>query len=208
MACFFMGLASTPLVEVNALEFAYPIFATILAIFVYREVPRARRIIALLIGFAGAMIALRPGFAEVGQGQLFILLASFLWGGVTLCIRELGKTETAVTQSLYLGFVLVPVAAAFAVPVWVWPNLVQLGLIVVIGTTATIGQLLYAEAFRRAEMGAVLPLDFSKLGFSAIIGFAVFTEVPDALTVVGAAITFGAGAYITIREAQLARQGR
>ncbi len=208
MACFFTGLATTPLVEVNALEFTYPIFATVLAVAFFGERIRLRRLLALAAGFAGAMIALRPGFQAVGTGQIFILTASLLWGGVALMIRELSKSESAVTQSIYLGLVLVPVSFVMAAPVWVWPNLLQLGLLAVIGTTATLGQLLYAEAFRRGEMGAVLPLDFSKLGFSAVLGWAAFGEIPDVVTVIGAAIIFGAGAYITIREAQIARAER
>ncbi|HRK72283.1 MAG TPA: DMT family transporter [Micropepsaceae bacterium] len=206
MLAFFQGLATTPLVEANAIEFTSPIFATVFAVMFMGEKIHIRRIAALLIGFAGAMIALRPGLKEIGIGQIYMLVASIIWAGALLLIRELGKTETALTQSVYMGLLMTPVSAVLCAFVWVTPSWFELALLLTVGATATLGQLLYAQAFRWAEMGAVLPLDFSKLFWSALIGWMVFADIPDLYTVIGAAIIFGAGAYITLREARLSRR--
>lgn len=205
MICFFSGIGYVTLVEANALEFTAPIFATALAILFFGEKIRARRLIAMAVGFLGAIIALRPGFAVLNEGHGLLLLASIAWAGVLLMIRTMSKTESALTQSLYIGIVLTPIAACLAIPVWVQPDLTQLGFLLAIGATATTGQFLFAQSFRYAEMSAVLPLDFTKLIWSAIIGYVAFSFVPDIFTLLGATIIFSAGAYITIREAQLQR---
>ena len=206
MMCFFTGIASITLVEGNALEFTSPIFATLFAMLFLGEAVHGRRIAAMLCGFAGALIALRPGFAEVTTGHGFVLVASILWAGVLLIIRSLSASESALTQSLYIGFVITPLAGAVAAPVWVTPDLHQLGLLLMVGATATLGQYLFAQAFRYAEMSAVLPLDFTKLIWSALIGYLVFEHAPDAFVLAGATVIFASGAYITIREAQLRRR--
>ena len=211
MMMFFQAISTTTLVEVNAIEFTSPIFATLLAIFVLGDRVRLRRTLALAAGFGGAIIALWPelqkhGFQSIGGGQALLLGSAFTWGLVLITIRELGKTESSLSQSVYLGLVLTPVSAIAASFVWVWPLWSDLFWLMAVGCTATFGQLAYVQSFRLAEMSAVLPLDFSKLIWSSMIGFLIFSEVPHLLAVVGGTIIFAAGAYITIREAQVARR--
>ena len=206
MICFFYGIVDISLVEANALEFSSPIFATILAMLFFGEPVRYRRLIAMAVGFLGAVVALRPGFQALNMGHALLALASLLWAAVLLMIRRLSVTESALTQSVYIGLVLTPISGVLAAFAWVTPDWSQLAFLCMVGTTATLGQYLFAQAFRYAEMSAVLPLDFSKLIWSSIIGYFAFAYVPDALTLLGAAIIFGAGAYITLREAQLQRR--
>jgi drug/metabolite transporter (DMT)-like permease len=211
MILFFQGIATVPLVQVNALEFTSPIFATLFAIVLLGDRIRLRRTAALIAGFAGAIVALWPdlqagGVVGIGLGQVLLLGASLVWGFVLITIRELGKTETPIVQSVYLGLVLTPISGVLAAFVWVWPSWIDLLWLIVVSSTATFGQLAYIQAFRLAEMSAVLPLDFSKLIWSALLGFVLFSEIPEPFTVVGAAIIFAAGAYITLREAQVARR--
>lgn len=207
MILFFQGLATVPLVEVNAFEFTVPIFTTVIAIALLREKIRLRRGLALLAGFAGTMIALRPGFREVGIGQALLLSSSFIWGFVILAIRELGKTDSALAQNIYLAVVLTPIALAGALLAgWVWPAWEDLVWLIAISLTATIGQMAYVQAFRLAEMSVLLPLDFTKLVWSGAIGLFFFAQVPNVYTVAGAVIIFASGAYITVREAQISRR--
>lgn len=208
MIAFFYGIVHITLVEANALEFTSPILATVLAMLFFGEPVRSRRLIAMGVGFLGAMIALRPGFQELNQGHALIALASLLWAVVLLFIRRLSATETALTQSVYIGLILTPIAGVLTIFVWKTPDLEQFLFLCMVGVTATSGQYLFAQAFRYAEMTAVLPLDFTKLIWSSLIGYFVFSSAPDTLTLLGATVIFAAGAYITIREARLMRQGR
>lgn len=208
MIAFFYGIVHIALVEANALEFTSPILATLLAMIFFGEPVRTRRLIAMGCGFLGAMIALRPGFQELGQGHALVAVASLLWAAVLLFIRRLSVTETALTQSIYIGLILTPISAVLAAFVWQTPNLEQFLFLLMVGATATAGQYLFAQSFRYGEMSAVLPLDFTKLIWSSLIGYFVFEYLPDAITLIGATVIFVAGAYITLREAQLVRQGR
>lgn len=206
MMMFFQGVASIPLVEVNALEFTAPLFATIIAVLFFGERLKLRRTLALIVGFIGALVALRPGFDTISVGHGLILGSAFVWAWVLIAIRALSTTESSLTQSVYMGLALTPVSGLAAAFVWVWPSWTELAWLALLTTTATIGQLAYVEAFRRAEMSAVLPLDYSKLIWSAALGFVLFAEIPDLAAIAGGTVIFAAGAYITLREAQIARR--
>jgi len=202
MICYFTGLGMTPLVDVAALEFLGPIVATVLAIVVLGERVRLRRTIALIVGFAGALIALRPGIAEVHLGQAFILASVFAWSVMLLAVKRLSSTESSLTQNLYVILFQIPVVGLLCIPFWVTPDWPSLAIMFAIGLTATIGQLAYVQAFRMAEMTALLPLDFTKLGWAALLGWLVFAEIPDPWAVAGGTIIFAAAFYITWRDAR------
>jgi drug/metabolite transporter (DMT)-like permease len=206
MILWFVALSMVPLAETAALEFAAPIMATIIAILFLGEVARMRRLIALAIGIVGVFIVVRPGFDAVSWGQILVLISVTLWAGCQLIIRELGRTDSSFVQGFYTVVVFVPITAAVAIPVWVWPTWIELAVCMVIAASSTIGIWFYGEAFRRAEMTAILPLESTKLLWAVLYGVVFFAEQPEVLTLIGGIVIFAAAAYITIREAQLARQ--
>jgi drug/metabolite transporter (DMT)-like permease len=120
-------------------------------------------------------------------------------------IRELSRTESSFAQTFYMTLFLSPVTFLLAAPSWVWPSWGSLGILAMIAAVANVGTVLYGEAFRRAEMSAVLPLESTKILWTATIGWAFFAESPDIWTLSGGFIIFAAAAYITLREAQMAR---
>lgn len=99
-----------------------------------------------------------------------------------------------------------PLTLVASVPVWVWPSLGDLAALFALAIVATAGTWLYGEAFRRAEMSAILPLESTKLIWSVSFGLIFFAEQPEVLTLAGGMVIFAAAAYITIREAQIARR--
>jgi drug/metabolite transporter (DMT)-like permease len=206
MILWFVALSLVPLAETAALEFAAPIMATIIAILFLGEVARMRRLVALAVGVLGVFIVVRPGFESVSWGQILVLVSVGLWAGCQLIIRELGRTDSAFVQGFYTAVIFVPITAAVAIPVWQWPTVTELGVCFVIALSSTIGIWFYGEAFRRAEMTAILPLEATKLLWAVLYGVVFFAEQPEVLTLLGGAIIFAAAAYITIREAQLARR--
>lgn len=206
MILWFVALSMVPLAETAALEFAAPIMATTIAILFLGEVARMRRLVALAVGIVGVLIVVRPGLEAVSWGQVLILISVALWAGCQLIIRELGRTDSAFVQGFYTVAIFVPITAAVAIPVWVWPTWIELAVCMVIAASSTIGIWFYGEAFRRAEMTAILPLESTKLLWAVLYGVVFFAEQPEILTLVGGIVIFAAAAYITIREAQLARQ--
>ena len=205
MMLWFVALMEIPLAEATALEFASPIMATTLAILFLGEAVRVRRIVALCAGVVGVLLAVRPGFQEVSMGQVLALASVALWAACQLIIRELGRTETSFTQGFYMVLFFTPITLVSSLPVWVWPGASDLLLLFVVGVVATAGTWFYGEAFRRAEMGAILPLESTKLLWSVAYGYVFFAEDPLLLTLLGGVIIFGAAVYITLREARLSR---
>lgn len=208
MMAFFTGITMAPFAEATSISFSGPLFATVLAVVVLRERIRLRRILALLCGFLGVLIVLRPGFADVGLGQALLLGASLGWGAAIIVIKRLSATESAVTQTAYMGLFMTPITLLPALYVWQTPSLEQLLWLAVVGGFGTLGHFCFASAFKRADSSALLPLDFLRLFWASVVGFLLFGEVPDVWAWVGGGVIFVSATYIAFREAQLARRGK
>ncbi len=208
MMAFFTGVTMAPFAEATSISFSGPLFATLLAVLVLRERIRMRRIVALSAGFLGVLIVLRPGFVEVGLGQGLLLTSSLIWGAAIVVIKRLAATESAATQTVYMGLVMTPISFLPALYVWQTPTLSQLAWMAVIGVFGTLGHYSFASAFRRADSSALLPLDFLRLLWASLLGYVMFAEIPDLWSWIGGGVIFASATYIAFREAQLARRGR
>lgn len=206
MMMFFYGVSLTPLATVSALSFTSPLFAALLAIIMLRERIRARRMVALAIGFIGALIIIRPGFIELQTGSLLVLASSFIWGFVMVNIKALGTSESSLTSTAYMAVIMAPLSLVPALFHWSWPPLDTIGLFAAMGALGTLAHIALAQAFREAEATAVLPADFLRMIWASLLGFAFFGEVPEVLVWVGGAMIFSATIYIAYREARLARR--
>ena len=201
MLCMFYGLSITELAKATALMFTVPIFATILAILFLKEIVGIRRWIAMLIGFSGALIVLRPDI-ELGFGPLLILCASLMWSSSMLMAKTLTKTDSISSITFWQAAGLIPATFILAIPVWQWPNLNQLFMFLMIAIAGTLVHWFLNEALKRAEISALLPLDYLRLIWSVSMGFIFFNELPHAGLWFGAALILGASTYIGIRQAQ------
>ena len=201
MLCMFYGLSITELAKATALMFTVPIFATILAILFLKEIVGIRRWIAMLIGFAGALIVLRPDI-ELGFGPLLILCASLMWSSSMLMAKTLTKTDTISSITFWQAAGLIPATFILAIQVWEWPSLSQLFMFLMIAIAGTLVHWFLNEALKRAEISALLPLDYLRLIWSVSMGFIFFNELPQAGLWFGAALILGASTYIGIRQTQ------
>ena len=206
MMAFFTGETMVPFAEATSISFSAPLFATILAVIILREKIRIRRISALLFGFVGVLVVLRPGFVEVGIGQGLLLSSSLIWGAAIIVIKRLSISESAATQTAYMGLFMTPITFLPALYVWETPTIDQLGWMALIGIFGTIGHLCFAGAFRRAESSALLPLDFLRLLWASLLGYFLFVEIPDFWVWIGGGLIFTSATYIAFREAQLAKR--
>jgi|TARA_B100001093_G_scaffold122446_1_gene115147 drug/metabolite transporter (DMT)-like permease len=201
MLCMFYGLSITELAKATALMFTVPIFATILAILFLKEIVGIRRWLAMIVGFTGAVIVLRPD-VELGFGPLLILCASLMWSSSMLMAKTLTKTDSISSITFWQAAGLIPATFILAVPVWQWPNLSQLFMFLMIAIAGTLVHWFLNEALKRAEISALLPLDYLRLIWSVSMGFIFFDELPHAGLWFGAALILGASTYIGIRQAQ------
>ncbi len=206
MLSFFYGLSITPLAQVTALGFSAPLFATVLAVFVLGEVVRARRWTAIAIGFIGTLIILRPGVIEVGIGPILIVASAAIWSVALMVIKVMTRTDSSVTISLYASIFLSPIVLSAALPFWDWPSGEQLARMFVLATFGTVAQTLMNQSLKLADTSVVLPVDFTKLIWAALLGFLVFGEVPDIYTWTGGLLIFASTTYIAIRESRLKRE--
>lgn len=201
MLCMFYGLSITELAKATALMFTVPIFATILAIIFLKEIVGIRRWSAMFVGFTGALIVLRPD-VQLGLGPLLILCGSLLWSSSVLMAKKLTQTDNTMTITFWQAAGLIPATFVLATQVWEWPTLNQLFMFLLIAIAGTMTHWFLNEALKRAEISALLPLDYLRLIWSVSLGFIFFDELPHAGLWLGAALILGASTYIGIRQSK------
>ena len=199
---FYVGVTLSPLAKVTAINFTAPLIATILAWFVLGETLRARRIAALAFGFAGTMVVIRPGFTDFDLGAVLVLCSASLWAVNMMISKVLARTDSSLTITLYTSLIALPITLIAALPVWQTPTPEQLLWLAVVAAFATTRHITFVQAFREADVTAVLPFDFTKLIWASVIGYVMFFETPDAWTWIGGIMIFAAVTYIAYREQQ------
>ncbi|MDC0531445.1 DMT family transporter [Alphaproteobacteria bacterium] len=201
MLCMFYGLSITELAKATALMFTVPIFATILAIIFLKEVVGIRRWSAMFVGFFGALIVLRPDI-ELGFGPLLILCGSLMWSSSVLMAKKLTQTDSTLSITFWQAAGLIPATFILATQVWQWPSFNQLLMFLLIAIAGTLTHWFLNEALKRAEISALLPLDYLRLIWSVSLGLIFFNELPPAGLWLGAALILGASTYIGVRQAK------
>jgi drug/metabolite transporter (DMT)-like permease len=208
MVLFFVAVAEMPLAEVMALSFTKPLFATLGAALLLHEAVRARRWVAVLVGFLGVLIVLRPGTETVSLYAVLILFSALVLAGVTLLIKRLTATESATTIVLYQAVFMTAMSVPLAILYWRTPGLPELPFLLVIGALGTVSWLCMTRAFALVDASVVMPFEFARLPLTALAGYLLFAEVPTVWTWLGGAVIFGSTAYITHREIKAASLGR
>ncbi len=202
MLLFFMGLSLTPIAQVQALAFTAPLFASLLAVVFLGERMGLPRWSALIVGFAGALIIIRPGGESLDTGSLLVLASAATWSLAVIIIKTLSRTDSSVTITAYMVLLMTPMSLLPAVFVWQWPDPWQLALLAFVGISGTLAQLAMAQSLHLADTTTVMPLDFMKLIWGAIIGYWLFNEVPDAAIWIGGGVILAAATYIAVRESR------
>jgi len=206
MFCGFWAIGHLPLAQAVSLSYSTPLFVTIAAVWLLREHVRARRWAAVAIGFIGVLVIVRPGSASFSAGTLVALSAAVLSGLVAIQIKQLSYTEPADRIVFYTTLLWVPLSLAPALFVWEWPRGIVWLWVVAAGVLGTVAHMLWTRAIKLGDVSALTPISFMQLPVVALFAYFLFDERIDRWTVLGAAIIFGANAYIAHREAQLARR--
>lgn len=160
-----------------------------------------------MAGFIGALIIIRPGIQPIEMGALLTLGSAAIWGFTLTIIKILSRTDSAVTITAYMVLLMSPLSLVPALFYWTWPDPAAWFWLVVCGVSGTIAQLLMTQSFRVADATVVLPFDFTKIVWGALIGYLAFGEAVDVWTWAGAVVIFSGVIYITYRERNLAASG-
>ena len=211
MLLSFWAASLLPLAEATALSFVQLLFAGMMAVWVLGEHMSRYRWVALALGFAGALVMLRPGFREFSLGTGLALAAAALFAWVTIVLKILARTESSLTITAYMGLLQTPLSFLAAVWVWSWPSPEQWLWMAAMGLLGSLGQVALTQAYKLADVTMLLPLDFSRLLWASLIGFWVFAEIPDGWTWLGGALVLAgatSGAYGKPRLLTRQRQTR
>ena len=193
------GIAWISLAEVFAIEATAPVWTAIVAAVLLGETLTRARMLAILLGFSGVLLVLRPGFAIIHPASLVVLLGALGYGFAYVMTRTLASTESPVTVLFYMCAIQLPLAGVPTLFEWVTPVNIQWLWLGVIGATALTGHYCITRAMQLADAALVVPMDFLRLPLIAVVGFLLYHEEVDWLLLVGALLIF-VGNYLNIRS--------
>ena len=200
MLAWFWALPQIVLADGVALMFTGPLFGALGAVLFLGERLGPRRAGALAIGFAGALLIIRPSFDQAGLALLAVVAAAAGWAAMGLCNKVLTRTD-GTDQIVVLNVLMVlPFSFAVALLDWQWPSLAMWVMGAVLGALGTLAHICMAHAFRYADASFCMPFDFARVPFAAAIAYPLFGQLPDLWTLAGAAVIFSATLYVTLRE--------
>ena len=201
MICWFTAIGMMHLEKATALGFTTPLFTTILAVIVLGEVIRFHRTAALLFGFIGILIIIRPGYMPFEFGTILMLIASFSFSFVLIFVKKLSATDSSLTIIFYHLLYMTPAFFILSLFYWQSISLDQLIIFSLMGSSGLLSHWCLAQAFKMSDTTFVMPLQFTKLIWASLIGLFIFAEQPDIWTWIGGVIIFISVVYITYREA-------
>ncbi len=200
----FFALTHLPLAMATSLSFARPLFMIILAILFLGEVVRARRWTATVVGLVGVLVVVRPT-GSIEPAAFISIFSAFMVASAMVVTKLMAPSERPATVIFYAGIFASVLTLIPALIVWETPSFAQFGLLIAMGAIGTLGSNCMIRAISAGEATVVAPVEYVRIIFAAILGFLVFSEVPDAFVGLGAAIIVGSTLYITLREARLGR---
>jgi drug/metabolite transporter (DMT)-like permease len=205
---WFYAMAHIPLAEVTAISFLTPVFTALGAILIFHEKVHLRRALAILCGFIGAVVILRPGFQSIEAGSLAQLIAAFFFAGSFLFTKQMtgsrSSSEILVMLSIFCTLALLPGALYY----WREPTLVEIGWLALVAVFATAGHYALTRAIAYAPLTVTQPLSFLQLVWAILFGYWLFDEIPDHWVIAGSLVIVGSISYLTHREAMAARRDR
>ena len=206
MLCSFWALVHLPLAQAIALSYSTPLFVTIGAVLALGEVVRMRRWSAVIVGFIGVIVIVRPTAADFSTAALVALFAAAASGMVTISIKYLSRTDPPDRIILLTTLLWVPLSLPAALTVWKWPDANIWPWLILSGALGTGGHYCWTRALKMAEASALAPLSYLQLLVVGFLAWLIFDEDVDRYTVIGASIVICASLYIARREARVAKE--
>ena len=197
---FYAGLRFMPLAESSAISCVGPLMVTALAVPFLGERVGLRRWSGVVVGFAGALVVIRPGFGIIDWAALFPIGAAACFAVTAITTRKLGGLDPVTTTLVLTTFVGGAMASAVAPFFWTPPAAPALALMVCIGLIGVIAHFALIKAFAAAPATTVAPYSYTTIVWATVFGLAVFGDRPDLWTLAGAAVIVGSGLYIYYRE--------
>jgi drug/metabolite transporter (DMT)-like permease len=190
MICWFTAIGLMHFEKAAALGFTTPLFTTILAIILLKEKIRFHRSAALIIGFIGILVIVRPGYVPLELGSGLLLISAFSFSFVLIIVKKLSALDSSETIIFYHLFFSTPIFFILSLFFWENISLNQLLIFSFMGISGLLSHWCLAQAFKLSDTTFVMPLQFTKLIWASLIGLFIFSEKPDLLTWTGGVIIF------------------
>jgi drug/metabolite transporter (DMT)-like permease len=200
MWMWFYAVTLIPIGEQTAFSFLAPLFTTIGATLFLGEVVRLRRWIAILIGFIGALIIIRPGIIELSLGHVVAIATALAFGCSMLILKHLTRKDDPLIIVFISHLIMMPLALLPALYVWEWPQFEVWMILIATGPVAVIGHVTLTKAYKLADASFVAGVDYARLPFAVLFGWILFGELSDIWTWIGASVIFGSSFYVIRRE--------
>ena len=198
---FLFGLTTIPIADATSIAFVAPLFVIILSYFILKEPIGIRRWLAVIIGFSGTLIIIRPGFEMINFGHLFIIVAAFLFAFRQIISRLLAPTDNPVTTAFFTAYTSVFIFVLFQP--WIWTPITDkkhILLFIVFATLAGTAEFLVIKSLQMAHAVVVSPLQYTLLIWVTVFGFIIWGIIPDFWTFLGAGVIIATGLYSLHRE--------
>ena len=219
---FFLGLIAMPIAEAVAMFFVAPLFITVLSAVVLGEPVGPRRLFAVLAGFVGVVIVVRPGSGLFGYTALLPVCAAATYATMQILTRRLGATDSAVAMAFSVQTVFIVISLGvglaaghggfagtgdpsldFLLRAWRVPDAADVPLLAVVGLLVAGASVLLFQAYRTTEAATIAPFEYVALPFAALWGFLIWGEVPDSVAILGMGFIIASGVFIVVRTERL-----
>jgi drug/metabolite transporter (DMT)-like permease len=189
-----------PLSEAYTLFFVAPLMITALSVPLLKESVDLRRWLAILVGFGGVIVVLRPGFAGLDLTAVAVLVGATCYSLNAISVRILGRTDSTASMSFWFMAMLAIGAGLLALPSWQPVRLSDAYWLAGMGITGALGQLLITEAFKCAPVSVIAPFEYSTLFWGLLLDLVLWGDLPGPIVYLGAAVIIGSGLYLIQRE--------
>lgn len=206
MLLTFSALMLVPYEKISALNFLVPFFVTILAVLFLKENIRIYRISALVIGFIGMLIILRPGIIEISLGIQMVLVATFFWSVIIILTKQLTNNDSSITILTYMYTFMTFLTLITAIIFWETPTTKSIYYLSAAAFVGTLSHISINQAFKLVDVSMTQPFSFISLIIASFYGYFLFDESPDFYTWLGAIVIFIGIIIITIRELKLDKE--
>jgi drug/metabolite transporter (DMT)-like permease len=206
MLLYFSALVLLPIEKLTAISFVVPLIVTILAVFFLGEKIYIYRTLALILGFSGMLVIIRPGFVDISIGVYMVLFSALLWSINIIITKKISKDDSAITILAYQSIFMSLLSFFIVIFFWEMPSLKTFIYLILAAMCGTVLHLALNHAFKLVDVSMTQPYSFLNLVFASIIGYFVFDEIPDLYTWIGALIIFTGVLIISYREMKLDKE--
>ena len=202
MVCWVYALTLIPFTAASALLFSTPLFVAIGAVLFFGERPGTHRWIAIVAGFAGVLLVMRPGIEALSVGSLVVLGAAVLHGISKMLVKAIVRTDSTMSAVFHLNLQMSIFGLAPTLLFWRTPTLAHFGWFVALAVVGAVAHYTLTRAIEHADLTILQPFEFVQLGWAALLGYAIFAETPANHVLLGGAVIIAATSYMVHREAR------